>query len=357
MTANQESYDVIVVGAGPAGATAARKLAMSGCRVLLIDQADFPRDKHCGGLIPVKALKLLDFEIPKRTILNEIHSITLYSQHMGASTYKDPGILGKTVNRRDFDHQLLNQAIAQGVRFYQKTRLQHLVEEKQHIRVITSAGEYVCSTLLGCDGTHSTVKRFVEKKHSFEHYKMGFAVNTLLPVDHKEPFQDFKLFGLPLAFAMGWAIPQGNRINIGIGGPAYQKKQMMDYFQVYLRKVMELYLHIDKPKGIRGSFLPAGGFQRKVQKGNILLAGDAAGFVDPFTGEGIYYALQSGELAAEKIMAGKITDYEAACKHFFGRRLQGALISSLLCYKKRYTEVTFLRELQCKKFVNRIKNN
>ena len=357
MTANHESYDVVIVGAGPAGSTAARKLAIAGCRVLLIDQADFPRDKHCGGLIPIKALNQLDFEIPKKSILNEIYSITLYSYSMKASTYQDHQLLGKTVNRRDFDYHLLNQAIAQGARFYQGTRLKHLIAEKQHIRVITSTGEYLCSTVIGCDGARSIVKRFIEKEHFLDHYKMGFAVNILLPLTKKESFEDFKVFGLPLAFSMGWAIPQGNHINIGIGGPAYQKKQLVAYLQEHVARVMALYPSTQEAKEIRGSLLPAGGFQRKIQKGNILLAGDAAGFVDPFTGEGIYYALKSGDLAAQKIIEDKVSEYEAACKYTFQPRLRAELISSFLCYKKRYTGVPFLRDLQCRKFVNKIKNN
>lgn len=354
MTANRECYDVIVVGAGPAGSTAARKLAMAGCSVLLIDQATFPRNKHCGGLIPIKALRLLDFEMPKRSTLNDIYSITLYSHSMKATTHQDFQLLGKTVNRKDFDHLLLNQAIAQGVRFYQDTRLKHIVEEKGHIRVITSTDEYLCTKVVGCDGSRSTVKGFVEGKLPLDRYKKGFAVNGLLPVYQCEAFEDFKLFSVPIAFSMGWAIPQGNCINVGIGGPSYQKKQLADHFKEHIAKVARLYPNSGEPKHFRGSFLPAGGFRRKVQKGNILLAGDAAGLVDSFTGEGIYYAIQSGSLAAEKIIQGKTSEFEASCKRVFYRQLQKSLIFSLLCYKKGYTELSFLRNLQCSKFYKTI---
>lgn len=346
---NFKCYDTVVVGAGPAGATTARKLAQEGQAVLLMDQANFPRDKHCGGLISIKALEALDHEIPTKIICNSIYQITLYSHKMKSSVYDKGNVLGVTVDRKEFDQYLLTKAIGQGVNFYKESKFLYLEKEKEGIKVFTSQGVFKCKTLVGCDGIHSKIKKYVNKDSFLNDYAKGFAVSQLIGTNGNIP-KDFKLFSLPIPFSMGWAIPKGNEVNVGLGGPAFYNKKIIKYMSKYVEDIKKIYPGSYHRNEVRASFLPAGGFVRKIQRDNILLAGDAAGFVDPLTGEGVYYAIITGKLAAEKIISNRLTDYEESCYRFFHKQLRDSLIFNLISYKKGYTEISIMRERLCRKF-------
>lgn len=352
MADNKTTYDAIIVGAGPAGATAARELAKKGHDVLLIDKKEFPRDKTCGGFIPVKVLKELDFHLPELFIRNKVYQVSLYSHAFKASTYGKGDLLGITMPRAELDQFLVNKAIGQGARFMDKTSFYHLEQHGDDLKIFTSSGEYRCKILIGGDGVFSKVKTYVDKNDQISPYQTGFAVSTNVYRHRDDKNSDFKLFTIPVAFSMGWAIPMGEQVNIGVGGPLFKKRELVIAFQNHIRKIHEIYQLENREIKIKGAFLPAGGFRRKLANEKILLIGDAAGFVDPLTGEGIYYAVRSAKIAAEQICNQNLSAYEERCKREFYPRLRKSFMEAVLGCNKKYTNIKLLREKRCKNFVD-----
>lgn len=352
MTTRTTIYDVIAVGAGPGGATAARELADSGLTVLMIDKKKFPRDKTCGGFVPMKAVKELGFNVPKEFIRNEIHSISLYGKELGKSSYHSSEPLGITIPRKELDQFLVNKAIGQGVRFIDDTLFYQLEQQKDKVKIYTSSGEYYCKFLLGGDGIFSKVRNYIDDYPRMSPYKTGFTISTTLAKKQEDLNGDFKLLSVPVAFSMGWSIPMGGEeINVGIGGPVFKKQELLKEFQNYIKRLDRIYLLEDTRVKVKGAFLPAGGFYRRVCKDNILIIGDAAGFADPLTGEGIYYAIRSGKIAAEEVKKGNLAAYQERCHKEFDPRFKKALLEVAIDYKKIHMDIKVLRERKCQSFV------
>jgi geranylgeranyl reductase family protein len=356
MTSYKEVYDTIVVGAGPAGTTVAREVARGGHKVLLIDKEKFPRNKICGGLVPVKALNELDFEIPSCYIHNKIKQISVYNHKLKCSTYGSGQLLGITISRMDLDHHLLNRAIAEGIWFYENTKFLHLEQNQDGIQVFTSTGIYYCKQLVGSDGVFSRVKNYVRDQTKADRYKMGFSLSTYVQTKNRNLPHDFKLFHIPIAYSMGWAIPYKDGIHIGVGGPSWKRNQLIAFFEPYIRDLQKFYEFDAKALKIQGAFLPAGGFKRKIMHNNIVLIGDAAGFVDPLTGEGIYYAIRSGKIAAEQIMKRSLWNYERLCYEEFYDSLRRGLIWNLFRINKSCAQIPPLRRMLCMSFSKIMEN-
>ncbi len=354
MTINKTYYDVIVVGAGPGGTTSARELAKAGYNVLLIDKEKFPRKIICGDWVPEKVFKELDFTFPDCYIKNKIRSISLYNHRMDVSTSDDKRLLGITVLKKDFDSHLLNRAIAQGVHFYENTKFYRLEQNRDYIRIYTSMGIYYCKILVGSDGVFSKVKKYVDDSKQIDAYRKGFTVRAYVKVEQEALNTDLKLFYIPLACSVGWAIPFGHYIHIGISSQVFKKDQLFKTFEVYLKKLHQIYNFKEDDLKIKGGFFPIGGFKSSVMHNRIILVGDAAGFVDPLTGEGIYYAIRSGKIAAEQIIRKNIARYEKLCYKEFYPRLNTSLLWNLLGLYKIYMHIRPLRRRLCVDFSNRM---
>ncbi len=351
MTSNKNIYDVIVAGAGPAGSTSARELSQKGYKVLLIDKKSFPRKKTCGGLIPVKALRELDFTIPSCYIKNEINKLSVYSNKMKNTTYENKGVMAITTLREEVDHHLLNRAIAKGVEFYEETAFEKLSHEKEYINVYTTKGVFSCMYVIGCDGVFSKVKNYVDSDKGSQLFKMGFSLNTSIPLPSNWANNEFKVYQTPVMYTMGWAIPCNDHINMGIGGPWINNERIMKYFPRFLEEANDAKIK-KNDYTTNGGFLPAGGLYRKIYKDGIILAGDAGGFVDPLTGEGFYYAIRSGKIAANQIIKGEPHKYEKICYSEFNSVLRKSLAKNLLGINKIYSKNPFLRQKLCESFSN-----
>ncbi|WZL73143.1 geranylgeranyl reductase family protein [Clostridiaceae bacterium 35-E11] len=350
MPSYKEAYDTIVVGAGPSGSTAARELARGGQKVLLIDKEKFPRNKICGGLVPVKALNELDFEIPSCYIHHKIKKISVYTHKLKGTTYESNQLLGITISRIDLDHHLLNRAIAEGVQFYENTKFYHVEQCQDVMKIFTSTGIYYCKQLIGSDGVFSKVKNYVHNPTKVDRYKMGFSLSANLAIRNEKIPLDFKLFHIPIGHSMGWAIPYQKSIHVGIGGPAWKRNTFIKFFKSYLQDLKTFYEFDIEAIKIQGAFLPAGGFKRKIKQNNIILIGDAASFVDPLTGEGIYYAIRSGKIAAQQILQRNLWDYERLCYEELYDPLRKGLVWSILGINKGCARIKPLRKILCISF-------
>ena len=326
------SYDVIVAGAGPAGSTAARLLAQHGASVLLLDKHRFPRDKPCGGGVTMRAAASQDID------LTPVAEQTIYgarfSLRLGESfdrRFRAP--LTYMTQRRHLDSFLAERAAEAGADFHDGDAIREVNVAggfslpRGRVRVTAQRDKHTASILIGADGANGLVGRTFGLRRQFEE-AVALEGNVDYPAgipDHWREVVGLDLGGL--AGGYGWVFPKGDHLNVGVG--------CWKYAGFTLRpKLADLCLRYgfdpEGLTGLRGYHLPVRVAGSPIARGPVAVAGDAAGLVDPLTGEGIHMAFESGRLAAKqamRVLGGEAEDmsgYERAVD----RRLQAELTVS-----------------------------
>lgn len=301
-------FDVIIVGGGPAGTLAGYMLAGYGLKVLIIDQSRFPRRKVCGGGLTLHARELIPFDISK-VVHQEVTSGQIAFRGRMIKTIQDENTIAFTIDRVTFDSFLLDKAVNAGVTTSLGQRVISVSQENDAIHVQTNQETFLGKYLIGADGVHSTVaKQFgmiknrstslaYEARLSRE-YETNSSQNEMTTFD----------FGTILG-GYGWIFPKRDHLNVGVcrtwPGNKASKKHLLRFVDQHPE------LHRDRIIDIRAFPVPLGGKKYDLNKNNILLVGDAANLADPWLGEGLYYAIYSGILAAETIIKharGEIQD-------------------------------------------------
>lgn len=284
-------FDLIVIGAGPSGSAAACWAARSGLKVALIDKHPFPRDKLCGGAFTERAMGLYR-QIFAQNDLGAPYvardAVEFYAFGSPLGQLHSPAPLRLTM-RRSLDAHLFELAINAGAQDFTGSRITGLSTDP--VRVNLGHSVLTAPVLIGADGVNSFVARHLFGK-AFEPDQIGFA----LEVEAVGLSPDLPLridFGAA-NWGYGWQFPKADSTTIGIGGIHARNPDMRRDMLHYLKTLGIA----DAPK-VKGQYLPFGFARTKPGKAHVLLAGDAAGLVDPITGEGIAFALQSGKMAAD----------------------------------------------------------
>lgn len=309
-------YDVIVVGAGPAGSTVAKSLAEKGIHVIVLDKATFPRDKPCGGGLPTRVMKRFPYIEP--FIDSVSYGTRMYSNSL---RYKFDFIREKPflmmVLRYKFDHDLLNLAIQAGAEFQGGKSIVDVVIQKEKAVVMLEDGQSIeAQMVVGCDGMHSVVAEKTKLSKKLE--VLCISLMQEQPLTQKQLTSFFTKKKIAYLFikaqgvaGYGWLFPKKNYVNIGIGefqsavSRARPKKPLKETYEAFISTLKEQkLLPADFPiENLRGATLPI--FPLENTYGDrVLLCGDAAGFINPISGEGIYYAMASGDIAASVIAEG-----------------------------------------------------
>ena len=330
-------YDVIVVGAGPAGSTAARYTAMSGLRTMLIEKEKFPRIKPCAGGVSRYALENLGIELPSSLIERRIKGARVWYKTSYMESMNDQEV-AVTVLRDRFDEFLADQAIRAGANFLDNTPVTGVDIDRDCATVHTEQGSYCAKMIIGADGMNGVCARNV--RSPYDKKEVAFSMEAEIPVndyfldDNLSNMVQFHFGDVPRGY--GWVFPKKDRICVGIGeiGPNWNKP--MNSYRLFFKK-----LGIDYVKP-RGYMLPVGGHIRNTYNDRILLTGDSAGFVDAFLGEGIAYAIISGKLAAEtaadahesnNYSSYSLSAYQRKCQREFGSDLKYSLLLSRIFYR------------------------
>jgi geranylgeranyl reductase family protein len=321
-------YDVVIVGAGPAGSTAAKILSEKGIRTLLLEKTTFPRDKPCGGGLQMRVLHRFKY-LEENNLIDsysttfQIHTSTM-THHIDFHHTKP---LQAMVLRKSFDVGLVNLATRSGAVLQCGNTVQDMTNQKHNIRLILSDGTTVESQLIiGADGTWSTIAKKIGMKQECNH--IGISVYTEYPIGQETIH---KLYGhergvhihlQPNGLAgYGWVFPKKEHVNIGVVefrqavNPSMEKKNLQTSFTYYLQTLKkQKLLPIRLPKtATHGGAFPTCQMKR-LTADRVMLCGDAAGLTNPMTGEGIYYAMCSGEMAAEiaiKALENNATDVQS----------------------------------------------
>jgi len=338
-------YDVTIVGAGPGGATAANFLSDKGFKVLLIDKDKFPRDKPCGGGLPLHALKRFKNLISEYMIESYSLGLTSYSPSLSyVITFEADEPFTSTVLRSKFDFGLVKKAIEKGVDFIDGKKVTDLkILNDKAITIIEGNSKIDSKIIIGADGVWSTVakKMGLRKKNNprglsvYNEYELDEEIMNKYFGESRLGYTHSKFQNL---IGYGWVFPKKRHINIGIGEIIYDplktkkasdlKKYYKDYLNLLKKqKIVPENIQIGELKGGALPLYPL----EKTYCDRTILVGDAGGFINCHSGEGIYYAMSSGEIAAMSIeraltkgdTSGRcLSYYQKSWKKDFGRDLK-----------------------------------
>ncbi len=296
-------YDVIIAGGGPAGASAAFFLGEAGNRVLVLEKEKLPRYKTCGGALSVKFLRE-QFPFSFEPVLQaRVEGMAYAVRDRMYSVPIRAGIIGM-VMREQFDAHLLRQAKADLV---EGAVVRSVTETEEGVIVETRDGaRFEGRYLIGADGASSAVAHALGLRRGND---LAAAIEAEAPVsaDAMQRFgsQPLFIFG-EIRSGYLWIFPKADHLSVGIAA-LHPKRGVL---QSTLRRVMARYGISLENVPLRGHPIPLYTRGMKIATKRTLLAGDAAGLVDPTSGEGIRYAIKSGRLAAEAVLTGRITQYE-----------------------------------------------
>lgn len=297
---------VLIIGAGPSGTACGIRLKKAGIDCLLIDRQSFPRQKLCAGLLTQKSQECLrqlvgdnDYEhCMKETVSSREEQFTLWHKvghRIASCTPVNPITL---VNREQFDQCLVNEYVGLGGMFRDSTELTSIdfVGQVAHFKDFDVIYEY----LVAADGANSTVERLLKKEcPDTPASKRPSSLCLEINVDKK----DYDSKGVNIYFGIvpksyAWVFSKGNTSCIGLVKLAGEKFDVNATMRQFLE---DLGVKNIEHYPLHGAMLPIGAYMARPVHWNTLFVGDAAGYVEPLTGEGIYYALQSGIYAAEAI--------------------------------------------------------
>lgn len=295
-------YDAIVVGAGPAGAVAAYDLGAAGKRVLLVEKMRLPRDKTCGGGLTYKVPQVLPFDVSP-VIERTVTAMELSWRLARPARLGHGGPLVHMVCRSRFDAFLVERARRTGqVEVVEAEPVVAVSVDNERVRVSTRERSFEADYLVGADGATGSVARSLGLMRS----------RALLPAVESEvecdrdtlrSWQDKMSIDLgTMPGSYGWVFPKEDHLNVGVGcfSPhAADPRTLNRYAADHLWAMLGRAARIRKRTGY---VLPLREPGAPIQRGRALLVGDAAGLVEGFSGEGIYWAIRSARVAAQAIV-------------------------------------------------------
>jgi geranylgeranyl reductase family protein len=347
------NYDVLVVGAGPAGATAAKLLAEAGYQTLLVDKARFPRHKTCASWINRLAFERFPYleEDKGELVDSDFHGITFFDQRLERrATWQERRPSGYLSLRSRFDNGLKNLAVAAGAEFREGSGVAALDQTDEGVTIRLEDGEEFSSrALIGADGAQSRVAVLAGLRQGWQENESVLCANEDLPCPSEEiqrhyPRPRTLLVGLRFdgLTGYGWIFPKREHICVGIGGRLRPGERIQELYEKFFRVAQGRGL---LPAGLTPvkpyyAVDPAGAVNKgkPMVRGRVVLVGDAGGFVSGSTGEGIYPAMESARLAVELVerglRAGKLAEELARFQTLWRARL-GSYLRDLPGGKQR----------------------
>lgn len=354
-----KTFDVLIIGAGPAGCACAYMLKDSGLSVALIDKAQFPRDKTCGDALSADVSNQfgwMDSELQEafgrfaqKHPSNGIRLFAPNHQFLDVSTSppdseKQGGFIAKRI---DFDNFFLEQVKKlKNVSLFQGEAIKEVQVLDDSISCQSETTRYEAPIAVGADGALSVIKKKLaperfEKKHHCSGLRQYYKnVEGFNPGNHIE--LHFYQEALPGYF---WIFPlPDNQANVGIGilssSASKKEKPLKEIFKNIIAthpNIKERFQNAEPIEGIKGFGLPIGSKKRRISGERFLLTGDAASLIDPFSGEGVGNAIRSGRVAAMHITEAFIKqDFLAT----FNKRYDKEI------YRRMWNELKLSRSLQ-----------
>jgi geranylgeranyl reductase family protein len=303
ISGQQRDFDVAVVGAGPAGCSAAMALAQNGCRVILLEKARLPRYKTCGGGVLARAFKLLPPDV-ENVVECSFHSVALNFPHTEMKFVATrPQPLVYMTMRADLDCLLARRAEKSGVQLIESSVVKNVNLQNGCVEIITQRDNYRAKFVIAADGVHSTTAKAAgwpelpalapALEHEIYLNDEDFAKFSQIP--------RFDINAVDAGYA--WVFPKRTHLSVGILSThrvcPHLQTMLADYLQwLGIMRIQKTEKH--------GYLIPLAPRRGPLARGRALLVGDAAGLVDPVTAEGISHAILSGQLAATALIESRL---------------------------------------------------
>ncbi|GGF29279.1 NAD(P)/FAD-dependent oxidoreductase [Echinicola rosea] len=295
-------FDVAIIGSGPAGASAAYQLAEQGVSTVLIEKELLPRYKTCGGGFVYRGRRRLPFDISE-VVEREFMQIRLYFEHesMMLTTKREVPVISM-VMRDDFDSFIIKKAKEKGVVIKDGHKLTGITFGDMPV-LHTNQGDIKAKMIIAADGALSPTAKMAGWKET----------RTLIPALEYEVevgAEDFERLSKEVRFDVdtipygyAWSFPKKNHLSLGVASARKVRIDLKAHYRKYLDKLGIQEVISEKAHGFQIPVAPrTDGFYRN----KVFLIGDAAGFADPITAEGISNALLSGEMVVEAIVRAKL---------------------------------------------------
>ncbi len=346
---------VLVVGAGPAGATAARTLARAGVPVRMLDRAAFPRNKPCGGAISLRALSRFPYLEPAlaRIATHRVGRLYLEGPDGESTTIASDGPAALMVRRVEFDALLVDLAREAGAELVAGADIVRVREGREDVTLTARDGRvFSAPIVIAADGVHSTIARRVGLNPGWAASAVALDMMEETPratLRDADPHTMWVSYGFnpegckavkgrsaPEGYA--YIFPKRDHVNVGMGYVLSHYRAAIGTPPYELQRGLITKLRVGgliAGESVRQNFtpflIPVAGPLRRTGRGRVLLAGDAGGFVNGFTAEGIYYAMVSGDLAARAIVdtagtAGLACRYRRMCDDEIGQELRDSVL-------------------------------
>ncbi len=335
-------FDALIIGAGPAGATAAYMLAASGFKVAVIEKRQFPRFKLCGGLLTQKTIGLLkDIFNTNVCDLKSEGAIQYQSNFYGVGDHNGNYLQRKLdfpfhfADRAIYDACWLDKAVKAGANVIFKESVENVDIATGEIITRTGnrfSGRYI----IAADGVFSRVRSILHQRNLLKcrhRQDIAAALETFIPRGKIRELPDYPvIFYGYIPWGYAWSFPGPNSQIFGLCSLKGKAKQsLFKGFNTFIQAQGVRPENLVKPKGYA---LPYGNFLSKAGYKNILLVGDAGGFADPLLGEGIYYAHKSAQMAVD------------AVKHSWGHPQKAEAIYSQLLNKDVTAELKYAKMIR-----------
>jgi geranylgeranyl reductase family protein len=317
-------YDVAVVGAGPAGCTAAWAAASAGRRVLLLEKAAMPRYKTCGGGIVGASAQALPPGVTL-PLKDEVDAVEFTMNGRLRRVRRTGRPLFGLLDRAEFDTALAEAAVAAGATLRDRCAVQRVEEDSEGVRLSLAGGEVVrAKVAVGADGSASRLGAYVGVQLS--EVDLGLEAEIPVPAEVAAAWRGRVLLDWgPLPGSYAWVFPKGDTLTVGVisarGDGDATRRYLADF-------IARLDLQRFPPSLSSGHLTRCRQEGSPLARGRVLVAGDAAGLLEPWTREGISYALRSGRLAGQAAArmaagaAGAAGDYQAAVETTLGREMR-----------------------------------
>ena len=301
-------WDVAVIGAGPAGLAAASAAAAAGARTIVLERAEHPRYKTCGGGLIGASLAAAGslISVPARDQIRAV-TVTLRGGQEFTRACGEP--LLEMVVRDEFDAALLKRAEENGARLSQRAQVRAIDQADGHATARLADGtEVTAGVIIGADGSSGVTARAVGAE--FDQVDLGLELEIAVPDKVARQWAGRVLLDwgeIPASY--GWVFPKGDRLTVGVIAARGQGEATKAYLREF---VARLGLAGHEAVQDSGHLTRCRSDRSPLRKGRVIVAGDAAGLLDPWTREGISFALRSGALAGEYAARGDLDGYVAA---------------------------------------------
>jgi len=331
--------DVLIVGAGPAGATAARALALGGARVRILDRARFPRNTPCGGAISVRALRRLPHlgaaihRIPTRWI-SRLHLESPGGESVQLRSSEPAALM---IRRIEFDRLLVDLAREAGASVIEGVEITQVTRRSNRIVLTARDGtSFTAPIVIAADGANSVVARRLGMNTGWAPTAVALDMMEETPFDTLacgDPDLLWVAYGYKSSHGYAYVFPKRNHVNVGIGYVLDHYRNAIDAQPYALQEQFVSALCRDGVLAGRSdrrrftpALIPVGGPLRQTVDRGVMLVGDAGGFVNGFTAEGIYYGMVTGDLAARAVLKAAPEAFESAWRAEFGNELRESVL-------------------------------